>query len=302
NGRYCVTCVRRKRCTPCTTRRSDPSGNLNILWMWVSVPRRKSSLSTGSSTAGSRWVTTPITFRSRTASFTRATELSRATASGRMAGGNSSVSRSGSSPSSPGTSLRSTSCTPPDSKSGARSSLGSLISFFPARGGNGASARLRGTQLLEEFRFGAPHLLADVLLALLAVPAQCGKGHGGETGLGDLLTALGAGPVGTLVEADHGLVDLGQRLRFHLHERQLDVLDEVVHALLLGVLDLGHLRGQRLPQRTQLGLDLVPPGLEHGLQDAIPLTVGGRRRLVVDPRPWSLLAVSPARTVASPHV
>ena len=28
----------RKRCTPWTTRRSDPSGNLNILWMWVRVP------------------------------------------------------------------------------------------------------------------------------------------------------------------------------------------------------------------------------------------------------------------------
>ena len=35
----------RNRWTPWTTRRSDPSGNLNILWMWVSVPTRWRSLS-----------------------------------------------------------------------------------------------------------------------------------------------------------------------------------------------------------------------------------------------------------------
>ena len=40
NGRYWWTWRRRKRCTPWTTRRSEPSGNLNILWMWVSVPTR----------------------------------------------------------------------------------------------------------------------------------------------------------------------------------------------------------------------------------------------------------------------
>ncbi len=39
-GRYCVIWSRRKRCTPWTTSRSDPSGNLNILWMWVRVPMR----------------------------------------------------------------------------------------------------------------------------------------------------------------------------------------------------------------------------------------------------------------------
>ena len=65
NGRYWVTCRMRKRWIPWTTRRSDPSGNRNILWMWVRVPTRKRSLSTGSSTAGSRWVTTPMTLRSR---------------------------------------------------------------------------------------------------------------------------------------------------------------------------------------------------------------------------------------------
>ena len=39
-GRYCVTWRMRKRFTPCTTRRSDPSGNLNIFRMWVRVPMR----------------------------------------------------------------------------------------------------------------------------------------------------------------------------------------------------------------------------------------------------------------------
>ena len=38
NGRYWVTCRTRKRWIPWTTSRSEPSGNLNILWMWVSVP------------------------------------------------------------------------------------------------------------------------------------------------------------------------------------------------------------------------------------------------------------------------
>ena len=38
NGRYWVTCRMRKRWIPWTTRRSEPSGKRNILWMWVSVP------------------------------------------------------------------------------------------------------------------------------------------------------------------------------------------------------------------------------------------------------------------------
>ena len=123
NGRYWVTWRMRKRWMPWTTRRSEPSGKRNILWMWVSVPTPKRSLSVGSSTEGSRWVTTPMTLRSFTASLTSATELSRATARGRMAWGNSSVSRSGRMPISVGMSFKSTSWTPSDSKSGLRSSL-----------------------------------------------------------------------------------------------------------------------------------------------------------------------------------
>src|SRR6185503_1092425 len=225
---YWCTCTRRNRCTPCTTRRSEPSGNLNILWMCVRVPTRYRSLSTGSSTAGSRCVTTPMTLRSLTASLTSATELSRATASGRMAWGNRMVSRRGSMASSPGTLARSTSVTPPESKSGLRS--GSLIlslALLPA-------SSAQGRRLVGPPRIAELGLL--VLLALLARDAQRREGEGLQPGLRDVGAALGAGAVDPGLQPPDRLVDLAQGLRRHLHDREVHLLDEIVHALLLGVL------------------------------------------------------------------
>src|SRR5512147_744206 len=108
-----------------------------------------------------------MTRRSFTASLTRATELSRATASGRMALGKSRVSRSGRIPISVGISVRSTSCTPPDSKSGLRSSL--IVSSVAGAGPQGHVDEL----LLEPFEGLGLALGLDVVLRLrLAVAAQ----------------------------------------------------------------------------------------------------------------------------------
>src|SRR5688500_11951124 len=227
-GRYWWTCSRRKRCTPCTTRRSDPSGNLNILWMWVSVPTRKRSLSTGSSTAGSRWVITPMTLRSRTASCTSATELSRATARGRIACGKRMVSRRGRMARSVGTSARFSSVTPLDSKSGVRSSF-SLISLSVARpegratagGGTSDDGRQRAARCL------GPLLRRQGLFPLLALDAQQGERHRLEARLRDVLPALVAGAVRSLVDALQGLVDADEGLGLHLHEGEVHLLREI---------------------------------------------------------------------------
>src|SRR5262245_45548553 len=167
--------------------------------------------------AGSRWVTTPMTLRSRTASWTRATELSRATASGRIAWGNRIVSRSGRIASSDGTSERFTSFTPPDSKSGARSSLESLIWSSSTSCEGRTSARLR-RDLLRESRLEGPHhalRLGLALVALLARPAQGRERQRLQPGLGDLRRALRAHAVGAALQAAHGLVDPGQGLGLH---------------------------------------------------------------------------------------
>ena len=63
-------------------RRRLPSGSLNILWMWLTVPTVCRSSCTGSSTVASRCVNTPISLPPAMASSMSCTELSRATASG----------------------------------------------------------------------------------------------------------------------------------------------------------------------------------------------------------------------------
>src|SRR6476659_4663915 len=158
--------------------------------------------------AGSRWVTTPMTLRSLTASWTRATELSRATARGRMACGNRMVSRRGRMARSVGTSERLIS-PPLDSKSGVRSSLSLMFCSstphpIPPRVGGGKfpgvtvqirrvcpdsaarQTRLRGSpwpSALEGGQ-GAQHGLVLFGRAgfhlLLAIAAEHGEGEGLE--------------------------------------------------------------------------------------------------------------------------
>src|SRR4029078_13197341 len=70
------------------------------------------------------------------------------------------------------------------------------------------------------------------------------------------------------------LVDLAQALRLHLHDREVHLLDEIVNALLLGVLHGRGLDGEGVAQGAQLVLDLPAPVLEHGLQHLEPLVIG----------------------------
>ena len=91
------------RASPCTISLRLPSGSLNILWMCVAVPTVYRSACPGSSTVASRCVQTAMSFPAPIASSIRRTELSRATASGMKELGNSTVSRSGRTGSSGGT-------------------------------------------------------------------------------------------------------------------------------------------------------------------------------------------------------
>src|SRR5260221_1447012 len=115
-----------------------------------------------------------------------------------------------------------------------------------------------------------------VLHFLLAAAAERSEGQGLQPGLRDLGSALGAEPIGPVLQAEVRLVDLGKRLRLHLHDREIDLLYEIVDALLLGVPDLTRFHGQGLPERSQLLLDLQPPLLEHALQDPVTLLVHHR--------------------------
>ena len=98
-----VTRAIRRRRRPWTIRRRLPSGSLNILWMCVSVPTSCRSACPGSSTVGSRWVTTPMSLSPAMASSMSLIELSRATASGMNECGKRTVSRNGRSGTSAGT-------------------------------------------------------------------------------------------------------------------------------------------------------------------------------------------------------
>ena len=154
-----------------------------------------------------------------------------------------------------GTSARFTSWTPPDSKSGARSSLSLIVFSVAPRSGAGrvSAATRRRTPCWSALE--GPRLAlgaAVALLLLLAVAAQGREGQGLEAGRGDLGAALGAERRRCLLQPLHGLVDLGQGLGLHLHEGEVDLLHEVVDALLLGVLHVGRFGGQGLAQRAQL--------------------------------------------------
>src|SRR5260221_11793899 len=108
---------------------------------------------------------------------------------------------------------------------------------FPGGGGSGEDGlRHRrspsGRRILhvEEQRRGAAprRLLALALLGelprLFAVFAAHGKWQRPEPLFRDLLAALEAIAVIALLEANERVVDLVQRLRFHLNQRELDIV------------------------------------------------------------------------------
>src|SRR6266566_1099972 len=86
---------RRKRPTPCATRRSVPSGCLSALWMTVMVPIECSPSARGVSSFGSFWVTAPTRRLPCSASSIRRTEDARPAPSGSTACGKRTVPRSG---------------------------------------------------------------------------------------------------------------------------------------------------------------------------------------------------------------
>src|SRR5262252_3843392 len=69
-------------------------------------------------------------------------------------------------------------------------------------------------------------LLGD-FTGLLALLAAHRKGERAETLLGDLIAALVAVAVAAMVEAGERVIDLVERLGFHLDERKLDLLLDV---------------------------------------------------------------------------
>ena len=73
-GRVAITRSSRIRARPWTISRRLPSGSLNILWMWVSVPTSWRSPWPGSSCDGSFCVKTPITLAPAMASSMSLTE------------------------------------------------------------------------------------------------------------------------------------------------------------------------------------------------------------------------------------
>src|SRR5262245_21643353 len=185
------------RASPWTIRRRLPSGSLNILWMWVTVPTGYRSSCIGSSSAASRCVKTPIRRPAALASSTRRTEASRATASGMKELGKRTVSRSGRTGSSGGIwSGRSGSSV--DAPAG-RSSPVSLI--------RSAAYPIPGSALhVDEQRCRTPALRHQAvalelhLASLLAVLAANREGQRPQSLLVDLVAALEAVAVGALFE------------------------------------------------------------------------------------------------------
>jgi hypothetical protein len=130
---------------------------------------------------------------------------------------------------------------------------------------------LAGQARLRDARFALRFL--SVLEPLLAVAASLRERQGLEPVLGDECCAILADAVGALGQPPDRLVDLGEGARLHLHQREVDLLDEVRHHLLFGVLDLARLRGKGLADAAQLLLDLAAPVLQHRLEDLVTLAV-----------------------------
>src|SRR6187431_186135 len=176
------------------------------------------------------------------ASSMRRTDASRATASGMNEFGKRTVSRSGRIGNSLGTASGRSVVT-------SRSSRSSLIEHREARGyhkkkaqppehwelGRRASGRSRTASVghvVEERRRatllrGRPLTTLGCLARFLAVLAANRKGQRTQASLGDFVTALEAVAVGPLFKTTQSCVNLVERFRLHLDEREFDVLLDV---------------------------------------------------------------------------
>src|SRR5438034_3423999 len=141
---------------------------------------------------------------------------------------------------------------------------------------------------VEEERRGAAALrqlalaLFGDLPGLFTVLAAHGEGERAQPLLGDLFAAVEAVAVVALLEPPQRVVDLVERLRLHLDERELDVLLNVGLGALHGVehfVELaapGALSSHVAHFALNLGLNLALALLEHPLE----LAIAGSRRLV----------------------
>src|SRR5687768_13865206 len=110
-------------------------------------------------------------------------------------------------------------------------------------------------------------------MCFLALPAPDGKRERTQPCLRDLAAALGTVAIRALSEPIESDVDLAERFRRHLDQRQVDVFADVSlehlilagHVALVPVLgtNVAHLPGHAHPQ-------LVPPFLEHLSQLRVP--------------------------------
>src|SRR5437899_6175326 len=87
--------------------------------------------------------------------------------------------------------------------------------------------------------------LLGVLPGFFAILAADGEGQRPQALLADLLAALEAVPVGALLEAPEGVVDLVQRLGLHLDERELQIFLDVGLSALDRIEDLVELAAPR---------------------------------------------------------
>src|SRR5688572_5836507 len=174
------------------------------------------------------------------ASSMRRTEASRATASGMNEFGKRTVSRSGRIGNSLGTASGRSVVT-------SRSSRSSLIAeargyhnkkaqlpehWELGRRGSGRSRNASVGHVVEERRRatllrGRPLTTLGCLARFLAVLAANREGQRTQASLGDFVTALEAVAVGPLFKTTQSCVNLVERFRLHLDQRELDVLLDV---------------------------------------------------------------------------
>src|SRR2546426_9682903 len=171
-------------------------------------------------------------------------------------------------------------------------SYGDVVSGGPVEEGIGLRHRRSpmdaGSLHVEEERRGAAALrhlalaLFGDLPGLLTVLAAHGEGERAQPLLGDLFAAVEAVAVVALREPRQRVVDLAERLRLHLDQRELDVLLNVGLGALHGIEHFVELAapGTLSPHvahfALNLGLNLALAPLKHLLE----LAIAGSRRLV----------------------
>src|SRR5258708_5242685 len=133
--------------------------------------------------------------------------------------------------------------------------------------------------------------LLGKLLGLLAVLAANCERKSPQPLFGNFIATLEAVAVAALFEPLQRVVDLVERFRLHLDERELDVFLDVVLRALAGVEHFGELvdftRCANVAHLAlNLGLQLPPASFEHLLELVIPGLAYGRRyrcRLLMSP-------------------